>query len=178
MFWPSTTEATFATDLFGITGAPSRADLSRMRQAKSLVYEGLRHVAGKAPFGREGVLVDEELGADVVRAAKSDGVVVLMPIERSGSESVRVGVRRPCSPSTSTLRPDFFKALVRYNPADDEGSAANPDQAPGGRVRMGGTDEPALDHGAAGTHPHPKSDRTVQGRATSTAPHDRLARRR
>ena len=73
---------------------------------------------GKHPFGREGVLVDEELGADVVRAAKSDGVVVLMPIERSGSRvfeleygdhvrRARRGVRSRTSsrPSSATTPP-------------------------------------------------------------------------
>src|ERR1700683_2379984 len=99
--------ATFATDLFGIAGTPSQADLSRMRQAKRLVYEGLRHVAGKAPFGREGVLVDEGLGADVVRAAKSDGVVVLMSIELDGPKLFELAHGDHFAENVETLHPDF-----------------------------------------------------------------------
>jgi myo-inositol catabolism protein IolC len=114
--------ASFAKDVFGITGAPSRADLSRMRQAKVLVYEGLRHVAGKVPFGREGVLVDEGLGADVVRAAKSDGVVVLMPIEMSDSRVFELEFGDHFAEHVEAFDPDFFKTLVRYNPVDDDGT--------------------------------------------------------
>ncbi len=35
----------FAKDLFGVTGTPAQNELVKMRQAKALVYEGLRHVA-------------------------------------------------------------------------------------------------------------------------------------
>ena len=76
--------ASFAEEVFGVTGPPSEADLVRMRQAKTLVYEGLRHFAGGVRSGREGVLVDEELGTGVLHSAKSDGLVVLLPIEKSG----------------------------------------------------------------------------------------------
>ena len=109
-----------ATDLFGITGPPSRADLSRMRQAKALVYEGLRHVAGSIPFGREGVLIDEDLGEDVIRKAQSDGVVVLMPIEKSGSGAFQLEYGDRFAEHVDAFDPDFFTALVRYNPDDDE----------------------------------------------------------
>ena len=107
-------------DLFGITGAPSRADLSRMRQAKALIYEGLRHVAGSIPFGREGVLIDEYLGEDVIRSAQSDGVVVLMPIEGSGSGAFELVYGDQLAEHVDAFDPDFFTALVRYNPDDAE----------------------------------------------------------
>jgi myo-inositol catabolism protein IolC len=109
-----------AMDLFGITGAPSRADLSRMRQAKALIYEGLRHVAGSIPFGREGVLIDEYLGEDVIRSAQSDGVVVLMPIEGSGSGAFELVYGDQLAEHVDAFDPDFFTALVRYNPDDAE----------------------------------------------------------
>jgi myo-inositol catabolism protein IolC len=114
-------QASFTMDLFGITGAPSGADRSRMRRAKALVYEGLRHVAGSVPFGREGILIDEDLGEDVVKTAQSDGVVVLMPIEKSGSRLFDLEYGDQFAEHVDAFNPDFFKALVRYNPDDDEG---------------------------------------------------------
>jgi len=111
----------FTRDLFGISGVPSEGDLMRMREAKTLVYEGLRHVAGSLPFGREGVLVDEYLGADVIRSAKSDGVVLLMPIEKSGSMEFELEYGDRFAEHIEAVDPDFFKVLVRYNPLDDEG---------------------------------------------------------
>jgi myo-inositol catabolism protein IolC len=112
--------ASFAKDLFGVTGAPAPDELSRMRQAKALVYEGLRHVAGSVPSGREGVLVDEDLGADVARKAQSDGVVLLMPIEKSGSRVFELEFGDHFADHVEAFDPDFFKVLVRFNPLDDE----------------------------------------------------------
>jgi myo-inositol catabolism protein IolC len=113
--------ASFAKDLFRLPDVPTPADRSRMRQAKALIYEGLRHVAGSVPFGREGVLIDEDLGEDVVRTAQSDGVVVLMPIEKSGSRMFELEHGDQFAEHVEAFDPDFFKALVRYNPDDDEG---------------------------------------------------------
>jgi myo-inositol catabolism protein IolC len=112
--------ASFAKTLFDVTGIPSSVDLTRMCQAKSLVYEGLRHVAGSVRSGREGVLVDEDLGADVARKAKSDGVVLLMPIEKSGLEIFEAEFGDRFVEHIEAFDPDFFKVLVRFNPLDDE----------------------------------------------------------
>ena len=112
--------ASFAKDVFGIAGEWSPSDLMRMRQAKTLIYEGLRHVAGRVPSGREGVLVDEDLGAEVARTAKSDGVVLLMPIEKSGSRVFELEFGDEFAEHVEAFDPDFFKLLVRFNPLDDE----------------------------------------------------------
>jgi myo-inositol catabolism protein IolC len=112
--------ASFAKDVFGITGEWSPSDLMGMRQAKALIYEGLRHVAGRVPSGREGVLVDEDLGAEVARTAKSDGVVLLMPIEKSGSRVFELEFGDEFAEHVEAFDPDFFKLLVRFNPLDDE----------------------------------------------------------
>jgi myo-inositol catabolism protein IolC len=112
--------ASFAKDLFGVTGTPANDELVAMRQAKALVYEGLRHVAGKVSSGREGVLVDEDYGADVASKAKSDGVVLLMPIEKSGSRVFELEFGDRFAEHVEAFDPDFFKVLVRFNPLDDE----------------------------------------------------------
>jgi len=111
--------ASFAKEVFGLPGAPSPADVARMREAKVLIYEGLRHVAGCLPFGREGVLVDEQLGAEVARAARSDGLVLLMPIERSGSRVFELEYGDHFAEHVEAFDPDFFKVLVTFNPLDD-----------------------------------------------------------
>ena len=111
----------FTRALFGVAGAPSHVSLSRMRQVKALIYEGLCHIAGSIPLGREGVLVDEGSGADVLRRAKSDGLVVLMPIEAPGSRVFEPEYHDPFAEHIEAFDPDFFNAHVRYNPLDDEG---------------------------------------------------------
>ena len=110
----------FAKDLFGVTGTPAQNELVKMRRAKALVYEGLRHVAKRTSAGRQGVLVDEDYGADVARTAKSDGVVLLMPIEKSGSRVFELEFGDRFAEHVEAFDPDFFKVLVRFNPLDDE----------------------------------------------------------
>lgn len=115
-------DASFARDVFRVRGTPSEANLVDMRLAKSLIYEGLRHVAGSVPFGREGVLVGVDLGADVIRAAQSDGVVVLMPIEGSGAGEFEMEYPDRFNEHIEAVDPDFFTSLVHYNPRHDDGT--------------------------------------------------------
>jgi myo-inositol catabolism protein IolC len=107
--------------LFGGAGAPSQIGFGRTHEVKALIYQGLCHVAGSVPLGREGVLVDESLGADVLRQAKSDGLVVLMPIESPRSRVFELEYDDRFAQHIEAYDPDFFTALVRYNPLDDEG---------------------------------------------------------
>jgi myo-inositol catabolism protein IolC len=110
----------FTDARLGVAGAPSQIGLSGMQQIRALIYEGLCHIAGSVPLGREGVLVDEGLGADVLRRAKSDGLVVLMPIEKPGSRVFEVEYDDRFAEHIDAFDPDFLNALVRYNPLDDE----------------------------------------------------------
>ncbi len=109
----------FARDLLGVDGEPTEAERTKMRDAKMLIYEGARQAAAAGLMtGHPGVLVDEELGAEVARRAKADGFVLAMPIEKSGTElfELEYGDRYP--EHVEAFDPDFFKVLVRYNPAD------------------------------------------------------------
>jgi myo-inositol catabolism protein IolC len=111
--------ASFARDWFGVDGAPSEAEQTKMRDAKMVIYEGARlAVADGLTIGHAGVLVDEDLGADVARRAKADGFVLAMPIEKSGTELFELEYGDRYSEHVEAFDPDFFKVLVRYNPAD------------------------------------------------------------
>jgi myo-inositol catabolism protein IolC len=96
-----------------------------MRDTKMVIYEGARQAIGDGlATGRAGVLVDEQLGADVAKRAKADGFVLAMPIETSGTElfELEYGDRYP--EHVEAFDPDFFKVLVRYNPADEPDARA------------------------------------------------------
>ncbi len=111
--------ASYGRILFGVEGAPTEPQLADMRNTKMVIYEGARQaVADGLATGRAGVLVDERLGADVARRAKADGFVLAMPIEKSGTElfELEYGDRYP--EHVEAFDPDFFKVLVRYNPAN------------------------------------------------------------
>jgi myo-inositol catabolism protein IolC len=110
----------FAT-LFGISGEPTDAEIEKMRDAKLAIYEALHlALAEDLPKGRAGVLVDEHLGPDVAKRARADGLVLAMPIEKSGTKLFELEYGEHFAEHVEAYDPDFFKVLVRYNPADDE----------------------------------------------------------
>lgn len=112
--------ASYARDLFSVAGAPGEAQHAEMRDAKLVIYEGAcQAVRDGLTTGRPGVLVDEELGADVARRAKADGFVLAMPIEKSGTKLFELEYGDHYAEHVETFDPDFFKALVRFNPGDE-----------------------------------------------------------
>jgi myo-inositol catabolism protein IolC len=91
-----------------------------MRDAKLMIYEGLHQAAASGlEVGRAGVLVDEHLGSEVARRAKADGHVLAMPIEKSGTTLFELEYGKDYPEHLAAYDPDFFKVLVRYNPADE-----------------------------------------------------------
>jgi myo-inositol catabolism protein IolC len=91
-------------------------ECARRKPSSTRVYATSQEASSR----QKGVLVDEDLGADVARKAKADGVVVLMPIEKSGSRVFELEYGDAFADHIEAFDPDFFKTLVRYNPLDDE----------------------------------------------------------
>ena len=72
------------------------------------------------------MLVDEEAGAEVARAAKAEGVVFAMPVEKTGRAEFELEYGEDFGRHIEDFDPSFAKALVRYNPAGNR--AANAEQ--------------------------------------------------
>lgn len=106
--------------LFGIEGrAPTRAEQSRLQDAKTVVWEGFRRaVAEGLPISTAGLLVDEETGAGVARSAAAAGILFAMPVERSGQEVFDFEFGSGFATHIEDFDPTLTKALVRWNPAD------------------------------------------------------------
>jgi myo-inositol catabolism protein IolC len=68
--------------------------------------------------GQLGILVDEQLGADVARRAKAAGFVLAMPAEVSGSDRFRFEYGDDFANHIEKFDPDWIKVLVRFNPAE------------------------------------------------------------
>lgn len=111
----------FKKKMFGIGGrAPTPAEQERLEASKRLVYEGLQAaLQAGAPPAAAGVLVDEEMGAAVARAAKEAGVLLAMPVERSEQDPFDFEYGEDFAAHIEAFDPAFAKALVRWNPADD-----------------------------------------------------------
>jgi myo-inositol catabolism protein IolC len=93
--------------------------------AKLLIHDGA--VAGLAQAGdgrgSAGVLVDEQYGAGVARAAKAAGLVTAVAIEASGQDEFELEYGEQAAAHIDALAPTYAKVLVRFNPGGD--AAAN-----------------------------------------------------
>jgi myo-inositol catabolism protein IolC len=108
----------FGRTLFGVKDDEPDADQrGAMEAAKRLIYAGLRKAVGAVPCGRSGVLVDERYGTPVIEAARSDGVVLAVPVERSGRDWFELEWGQDWLQHVTAIQPDFAKVLVRDNPA-------------------------------------------------------------
>ena len=75
----------FQKKMFGIQGDPTPEETERIADAKHLIFEGmLKAVEEGAEPGATGVLVDEQFGGDIPAQAKEKGLVLSMPVEKSG----------------------------------------------------------------------------------------------
>jgi myo-inositol catabolism protein IolC len=107
--------------LFGVQNdQPTDQQLADMRDAKMLIFTAAQRVIGDTPLvaGRLGILVDEELGADVARAAKQAGFVLAMPVEASGSKEFKFEYGDDFPAHIEAFDPDWVKVLLRFNPED------------------------------------------------------------
>jgi 5-dehydro-2-deoxygluconokinase len=106
--------------LLGVSGSPTPAEAARLTDAKHLILEGLEQAVREgAPREPAGVLVDEESGAHVARAARAAGYVLAMPVERSGQDEFDFEYGADFGQHIEAFDPTFAKVLVRYNPEGD-----------------------------------------------------------
>jgi myo-inositol catabolism protein IolC len=110
----------FTTGLFDIKGTPTSEETARIADAKRVIFEGLNlAVLEGAPMANAGLLVDEQFGAEVARAAKASGYTLAMPVEKSGQNEFDFEYGADYGQHIETFDPDYAKVLVRYNPDGD-----------------------------------------------------------
>jgi myo-inositol catabolism protein IolC len=110
----------FERDLFGAE-PPLRPEVrAGITDAKKIIYEGfLRVVDSGVPRDAAGVLVDEQFGTDVARAAKAAGYLLAMPVEKSGQPEFDFFYGEDFGAHIEAFDPNFAKVLVRYNAEGD-----------------------------------------------------------
>jgi myo-inositol catabolism protein IolC len=110
----------FVKKFFGITGTPSAEETERIADAKTLIFEGARRaLAGGLAAASAGVLVDEQFGAGVARAARAEGLTLAMPVEKSGQDEFDFDYGDAFGEHIEAFDPTFSKVLVRWNPEGD-----------------------------------------------------------
>jgi len=110
----------FQKKMFGIEGDPTDEETRKIADTKHLIYEGMvKAVERGAEPGAAGVLVDEQFGGDIPAEAKQSGLVLAMPVEKSGQEEFDFEYGEQFGEHIERFDPDFSKVLVRYNPDGD-----------------------------------------------------------
>jgi myo-inositol catabolism protein IolC len=110
----------FQKKMFGITGEPTPEDTETITDAKRVIFEGFRKAISEgAPQDACGVLVDEQFGAAAAREAKEDGLLLAMPVEKSGQEEFDFEYGDDFGRHIEDFDPSFSKVLVRWNPEGD-----------------------------------------------------------
>jgi myo-inositol catabolism protein IolC len=110
----------FQKKLLGIAGDPSDEEVKRIIDAKSVIFEGfLRALEDGAPREAAGMLVDEQFGAEMARRARGEGLVLAMPVEKSGQDEFDFEYGEDFGAHIEEFDPTFSKVLVRYNPEGD-----------------------------------------------------------
>jgi myo-inositol catabolism protein IolC len=111
----------FQKKLMGIAGHPTPGEAARISDAKRVIFEGFQQaVSDGAPRDAAGLLVDEQFGADIARAAKAEGYVFAMPVEKSGQDEFDFEYGDAFGEHIEAFDPKFTKVLVRYNPEGDQ----------------------------------------------------------
>ena len=65
------------------------------------------------------MLVDEQFGSDIPKRAKEEGLVLAMPVEKSGQDEFDFQYGDDFGEHIAEYDVDFAKVLVRYNPEGD-----------------------------------------------------------
>jgi len=111
----------FQKKMFGIKGEATAEQTETIADAKRVIFEGFLTALGEgAPRDAGGLLVDEQFGAEVAKEAHKDGLLLAMPVEKSGQDEFDFDHGDDFGAHIEEFDPAFSKVLVRYNPEDDQ----------------------------------------------------------
>src|SRR4051794_10479329 len=110
----------FQKKMFEIHGEPTPEEIETVRDAKKVVYEGMEAAVRRGvDSSAAGVLVDEQFGSDIPKLAREHGLVLSMPVEKSGQDEFDFQYGADFGKHIEQFDPQFAKVLVRYNSDGD-----------------------------------------------------------
>ena len=111
----------FVTRMFGWHGTLTGEQTAEIAAAKQVIYDGFKAaITAGVPKVKAGILVDEQFGAAILRDAAANGFVTACPAEKSGQVEFHFEYGEQYAAEIEKFKSAFVKALVRYNPEDDE----------------------------------------------------------
>jgi len=113
--------SSFEKGLFGWKGPLTEEQTERIAQSKAVIYDAFKLSLTKGVSKEDsGILVDPQFGAAILRDAHANGYIACMPAEKSGQAEFQFEYGDDYEAAIEKFQPNFVKALVRYNPEDDE----------------------------------------------------------
>ncbi len=113
--------SSFEKGLFGWKGPLTEEQTERIAQSKAVIYDAFKFALAKGLSKEDsGILVDPQFGAAILRDAHANGYIACMPAEKSGQAEFQFEYGDDYEAEIEKFQPSFVKALVRYNPEDDE----------------------------------------------------------
>jgi len=110
----------FQKKMFGIQGDPTPEETETISDAKRLIFEGMQLAVERGVDAQAtGVLVDEQFGSDVPKRAREEGLVLAMPVEKSGQDEFDFQYGADFGQHIAAYDVAFAKVLVRLNPDGD-----------------------------------------------------------
>jgi myo-inositol catabolism protein IolC len=111
----------FQKKMFGIEGDPTPEQTETIADAKHLIFEGMVKATERGvDASATGTLVDEQFGGEIPEQARSRGLKLAMPVEKSGQNEFDFQYDDDFGQHILDFDPDFSKVLVRYNPDGDQ----------------------------------------------------------
>ena len=154
----------FQKKMFGIEGDPTPEETETIADAKRLIFEGMELAVERGvDAAATGVLVDEQFGSDIPKRANEEGLVLAMPVEKSGQEEFDFQYGSEFGEHIEEFDPHFSKVLVRYNPDGDEEMNERQLRPPQGARRLAARARPQVPLRAA------RAGREVAARRRSAA---------
>ena len=109
----------FAKEIFGKTYPLKGQDLADAKALKMIIWEAFQLALDEAAeAGTPGMLVDEEMGAEIISEAKAKAVVHIVSTEKSGAELEFIHGDK-FDQVLLNVQPTYAKVLVRYNAGEE-----------------------------------------------------------
>ncbi|MFA6098803.1 MAG: DUF2090 domain-containing protein [Patescibacteria group bacterium] len=111
----------FAEKMFGWEDLFTIERVAKLAEYKQIIYEGFALAVSRGvPKESAAILVDEQCGDLILRQARQAGFIVCMCTEKSGQAEFDFEFNHQFGEHLDKYRPQFAKALLRYNPGGDE----------------------------------------------------------
>lgn len=108
--------------MFGLgEGNLTSENREMLRDYKHLIYEAfLQALAMGVPKEFAAILVDEDFGDHIHHEARAAGITRILTTEKSGLDDLEFEYGDDFGRHIEALKPDYAKALLRYNPEGDK----------------------------------------------------------